>query len=1010
MTALSKIIGSLTSSNQEVTLALANLNFDFSLVRIEAPKEYLSISSSLSPRRRWEAESGNLHRTARNLAALFQDVLVQTPTLFNKYGIRASEIASLAPPSISEEEAGKTRDPSVLQDLTGIDSTSVWAAATSGPTAISVHLLACFLARMWAPAEAVSIWLELVSDREKEISKPDDPQFYTRPNILAERIEITGQDIAALDSSARAWLQFADQAKSRQHAQIHSVLSEMNMPTSLQGNTYRSIINAFNRALRALDSSIQGIPQATTSGEVVIGILAWHIYPDLFVAGGHTGIVRLQDPLVNATGVLTVGMESPTDEDARTVWSLPLAHYRFYGEPIHMSASHEATLRIPLSSLPLIVLGRILTVWRDVPGWRSFPCNLANGVLWFKRLVECLPTGRRLVSQYGNTACASVGGLAFIHLIVEQTAEFNDEWDEAAAQNLFAFGARRGLSWLPSLSSSAGAPAPFLGLSRLSAILPILRTNKDRIMLLRLVASRLRAADSRLVIRYRSDSVRYELASILPTSSSDTQSSIRTESKYARWIVLQAEELHTMKPDDKSYALPSWLAERLEQIESDGELCLAALQVSEGTPERITLGYGTNFQSSLHHLERNTETVLLTYYTGDLEVGALFSYDALQADPQCTLTSLEMDYIFSPTQISPKDLMDYICKLEEEEMESGTEMGLFKACTLTLSSFLLSPEATLSPTVFSRPIMSAKWLKDYQKKCRLDTSSRLTLSRSQQFACITLFDSGLDLDVDVFEYAFAVASGGFIFIAEYLVSDPFTDTVESATGVRRILGNIGRPGVSILVSPSNPKIRTMAETTWVALNFSPFNGELQDCFRDTNISTSFTHWEVPISLYDNQGIDGSSFLMEAVLSVQDRGRWIADLDPRVLSPSKDGTSRITRVTCSNLEDCSVDAPNFASVSIENWDELFNLPENEICVVKACGNWMARLALTVVSAMLQYETILLPPTFCWSCCSRAITSKRDKLHSSSSQSSLGQRKPVRIVVILGTNVLQRLVYD
>lgn len=39
--------------------------------------------------------------------------------------------------------------------------------------------------------------------------------------------------------------------ESWQYAQTHSVLSEMNMPTSLEGNTYRSIINAFNRALRA---------------------------------------------------------------------------------------------------------------------------------------------------------------------------------------------------------------------------------------------------------------------------------------------------------------------------------------------------------------------------------------------------------------------------------------------------------------------------------------------------------------------------------------------------------------------------------------------------------------------------------------------------------------------------------------------------------------------------------------------------------------------------------------
>lgn len=48
----------------------------------------------------------------------------------------------------------------------GADSTSIWAAVTSGPGAIAVHLLACMLARLFTDLEAISVWVELVEESE----------------------------------------------------------------------------------------------------------------------------------------------------------------------------------------------------------------------------------------------------------------------------------------------------------------------------------------------------------------------------------------------------------------------------------------------------------------------------------------------------------------------------------------------------------------------------------------------------------------------------------------------------------------------------------------------------------------------------------------------------------------------------------------------------------------------------------------------------------------------------
>lgn len=48
---------------------LANLNVDFSLYKVEAPKEFNGVGSALSSLRRNEAENGSPHITARKPGA-----------------------------------------------------------------------------------------------------------------------------------------------------------------------------------------------------------------------------------------------------------------------------------------------------------------------------------------------------------------------------------------------------------------------------------------------------------------------------------------------------------------------------------------------------------------------------------------------------------------------------------------------------------------------------------------------------------------------------------------------------------------------------------------------------------------------------------------------------------------------------------------------------------------------------------------------------------------------------
>ena len=94
MTAIGKFAASVVSATNENTIGLANFNIDFSLVKIEAPVEYQGLRSALSSRRIENAEQGQVHRTARRLGALFEQILPPIKTLAEAYGRRASEIAA----------------------------------------------------------------------------------------------------------------------------------------------------------------------------------------------------------------------------------------------------------------------------------------------------------------------------------------------------------------------------------------------------------------------------------------------------------------------------------------------------------------------------------------------------------------------------------------------------------------------------------------------------------------------------------------------------------------------------------------------------------------------------------------------------------------------------------------------------------------------------------------------------------------------------------------------------
>ena len=161
------------------------------------------------------------------------------------YGQRASEISQAS--SISPQTRSRY---GVFSSRAGSDSTSIWAAATSGPAAIAVHLLACLLAKMWDGPEATAIWVEIVKRRKELVwAEMDETSSCKMTTLAAARQTITRAQLAEWDASARSWLRTADAIKNLQRKQLMLIIDNLRGSVNKMNDTYESVMAAWKNTL-----------------------------------------------------------------------------------------------------------------------------------------------------------------------------------------------------------------------------------------------------------------------------------------------------------------------------------------------------------------------------------------------------------------------------------------------------------------------------------------------------------------------------------------------------------------------------------------------------------------------------------------------------------------------------------------------------------------------------------------------------------------------------------------
>jgi hypothetical protein len=959
------------------------------------------------------------------------------------------------------------------------------------------------LARAWSGPEATAIWVELVASRKQDIKKnsdPSQPQGFLARTV--SEMELPRSQLAAWDASARAWLRSADESKTFQQTQLRLILKDSGLSINSSRNTYSSVVEAWTLAMSSLQKLIQGIPQNISKASILLGLLSWHIYPDLNIVDPMTH-VNFSDPLVNHGGVVTLGLNREGASDTGVRWSLALSHLRFYGEPVALERSIGSDDgRITIPELHIITLGCVISTWFESSSIEIAPIadcfEALEECLWPKVLDPCPDDDYRSAISW------------ILHLsTAARTIISSDGMKLRHYTSLLEFGRRRGRGFLDSRLSNC---VPMFGLADPELFHMFYDWLKEDtidpyIELMRGIAKHCNLRGDDCLIRYvpsERDSGRNTGSQKTPEYTTAISHPVATTKrmldgtpisglKHTYWIYFDS----TVDPYKDQSALwrgalsasdletlHSWQTFRgcscVSCCDSDGnggkgcpcqQLQISCTSLCTCTRNYTTLSldkschngrarrseilesgaychwlssHNSNLIESTNHrriwwssppvflarryrdlasedddidllttfndqLPTAPESLIdqeycisrggrteLVHFAGDERVGLFVSNRAPRITPSVMINLLTEQ--LRSGKINPDKLAQHIAHLPADDMcghSSSPEHQVFfdslKAVRKLSDLYREWPEATVSIEITRRSIGLALWNFPELGRYEADTSTQslAVKHRAEKFACIAMMETGdHDLHYSDLESVVALASGNSIYVAESLLQDPSIHDRSrdpEFVGIRRILGNLDRPGVVMLVPPKSSLIREPDLKSWKLVQQADFDGILSDSFKQTSLHLSFTDFEVPIAIKSG-AVDAEVVLLEALVSVHDGRQWVADFHDRAIRRETFLEPFIVTgcsTTCEGPPNKELGQALFQDLgrklkSINNWDELLcsqdNLLRDEIGVVQTHNNWTSRLAASVICNRKRIPSTVLPsqPT-CAECNKKIVDS-------------------------------------
>ena len=380
----------------------------------------------------------------------------------------------------------------------------------------------------------------------------------------------------------------------------------------------------------------------------------------------------------------------------------------------------------------------------------------------------------------------------------------------------------------------------------------------------------------------------------------------------------------------------------------------------------------------------NTGPLHVSFRYGDPETAALYTVSRSPIQEEATTDSgdmaeEELERAFRADAIDAVKLQEYLAELGVSPIVSMRTLASIVKVYETL------PGATIALTVAEKPLHDSAFIQGYlthhliiSDMCKATWHERKRKNRqalnpflyelnfASKFSCIALCEFGVhQINPNVLQHVFAMSSRNCIFVAAPLLDDPGRD--EEDHEIRRVIGNIGRAGIAMMIPPQAPRIRSAEIGNWEQVNHAPFDGNPEDCFQNTSLHLSFTQYTLVIDTGTHGTLDTETFLIESPISIYDRERWVADVDVLGLFQSEHFFRHHTG--CVHSEDGKRSS---GLITIDNWEELLDR-EDLNSVVRAYQNPQARLATAIISAKQGHQTVVVSGEACWSCINKTFNS-------------------------------------
>lgn len=670
----------------------------------------------------------------------------------------------------------------------------------------------------------------------------------------------------------------------------------------------------------SMNDLIEGKPQSVQSGALLLALSAWHLYPDMSVQSPLPQFVKQCDPLVKQGGIITVGLNKRSNyADEGVYWSLPLAYLRIYGKPVMTTRNNGVNhTQVSFSQLSCLALGSMLSLWHvveaDLDDTLEFIRLLAQADLDTSSFSHSLTIDYSFKVQRSPLPwLQTLGRAAGFYLLSKGPSR-------SETAKLIAYGRRRCSVFL---KGNHDHLPPFFGLAKVSTAFRLFLPYSNPKESPRHGAIHGRQVD--FLRRWANNSTSNLTGSFIGYCLGTEDESYTSISEPRTGIKRTRSHIKT----SSERIFPRW-----SPVIHRNALNETTRYVSPG-PNEAPLECGFVF--------------------GDPQTVAIYR-PGIQGDRvDCSLSPKELgqllrDYTFNMDLIFHHIESKY-CSIDTAHIESLQALEAAENIYKHLTDAKVDLQiclGSLRASHYSRRLR-AQHTRASSKK--LENPNEVIESLKVAFSCITLFETGhIDIDPEDLQGAMAISHGDSIFVAQNILLDPSRQGEVAL--VRRIVGNVGKAGLVILIPPQAPEVRERSLNDWRVVNHAPFDARYEDNFASTSLHLAFTGYELPVDVSQRGNANHEALFVETVISVYEGGEWVADLNVlKVFSSYEHGWTKDPRIGS------KVKMPPL--VSIDNWHEILDSPESS-AIVRACGNEHARLATATVALQLGYTVRIIGP--------------------------------------------------